>query len=604
MKFFITGNGAIKAGLDLTFIVPADSVVSVFADKEQTLRQSYSIAKNIFQLVGKGEINFVLIGLMPDSLFRDENGNLTADAFKENLQVLNDYIKLCIENGAQPVGLILPVAPSIREHYRENFLNPLLNILGKFESTYNFKLLNLFAIEMHEIGFSDKTHLKEDGARLVSILLTLNLFAKKILSITDFCNMNYNYFNGLAYITEKIFFHALMEQIFSYSVKKIRNKKKLKLAFVTDHAATWCGDKLYNLFAKNDRFETTVFLCCGYESTLEDSRHDLEQFKNAGINAVGVFDLQEETPPQDVIFFLRPYTVNLSKSFQFDVLTPQTLVLHIPYGIRMITADNYLNLPIMRIAWKNFFESINSLKFHDEKCNVGVPRGLVSGQPKMDFFFEDTSKVSFPWKMTRPDAKKIIWAPHHAFNKKAPRDGYSTFPYNYRFMYEFAKAHPETSWVVKPHPRLMLEAVESGLFPSVEAYENYLQQWNDLPNAQVYSGAYYQEIFATSDGMIHDSLSFIAEYQYTHKPMIYLIDEKIRTDLVELGQKILKVSYVIDGKNLEQIAFALQKLFIEGNDPLKDARQKAFDEELNYYQLNGMDASDFIFKNISQELGL
>ncbi|MBR0061824.1 MAG: hypothetical protein IJP68_10145, partial [Selenomonadaceae bacterium] len=65
---------------------------------------------------------------------------------------------------------------------------------------------------------------------------------------------------------------------------------------------------------------------------------------------------------------------------------------------------------------------------------------------------------------------------------------------------------------------------------------------------------------------------------------------------------ILDVSYLVDGKNLEQIVAAIQKIFIEGNDPLKFARQKVFDAELNYYRRNGMDASDFIYKTITDEL--
>ena len=149
----------------------------------------------------------------------------------------------------------------------------------------------------------------------------------------------------------------------------------------------------------------------------------------------------------------------------------------------------------------------------------------------------------------------------------------------------------------------MLAAIQRGLFPSVEAYNEYLQKWNDLPNAQVFTGGYYQEIFATSDGMIHDSCSFIAEYQYTNKPMIYLMNND-EEEFTELGKKILDVSYIVDGKNLEQIAAALQKIFIEGNDPLKAKRKRIFDEELNYKKFNGMLASDFIYKNIADELNL
>ena len=83
--------------------------------------------------------------------------------------------------------------------------------------------------------------------------------------------------------------------------------------------------------------------------------------------------------------------------------------------------------------------------------------------------------------------------------------------------------------------------------------------------------------------------------------MIYLLNNA-QEEFSELGKKILGASYLVDGKNLEQIADVMQKIFIEGNDPLKDARQKVFDEELNYYRRNGMDASDFIYKTILEEL--
>ena len=75
--------------------------------------------------------------------------------------------------------------------------------------------------------------------------------------------------------------------------------------------------------------------------------------------------------------------------------------------------------------------------------------------------------------------------------------------------------------------------------------------------------------------MILDSASFIAEYQFTHKPLIYLLNDGA-TNFTELGEKILNVSYIVDGKNFDDIAFAIQTIFIDGNDPLKIERQKIF----------------------------
>jgi CDP-glycerol glycerophosphotransferase (TagB/SpsB family) len=239
------------------------------------------------------------------------------------------------------------------------------------------------------------------------------------------------------------------------------------------------------------------------------------------------------------------------------------------------------------------------LKLHDKLCRVGMPRGLYSGYPRMDIFFQKDVKFHFDWKMVRPDAKKIIWAPHWSINAATK---WATFQWNYQFMYEFAKAHPETSWVVKPHPHLQVSAITGNkrVFSSLAELEEYFQKWNDLPNAQVYTGAYYQDIFATSDGLIHDCGSFTAEYQYVDKPMIFLTraNEKFN----DLGNKILEVSYLVDGKDLDAIAAMIQKVFIEGNDDKAAERKEVFNKYLNYPNTNGMLASEFIYKNISEKL--
>ena len=225
-------------------------------------------------------------------------------------------------------------------------------------------------------------------------------------------------------------------------------------------------------------------------------------------------------------------------------------------------------------------------------------RGLYSGYPKMDAFFRKDAEFKFDWKMIRPDAKKIIWAPHHSITNKGPV--LATFQWNYKFLYEFAKNHPETSWIVKTHPALPLKVVSNKIFPSIAAYEEYLQAWDDLPNAQVYMGAYYQAIFATSDGMIQDCASFVAEYQYVDKPMIYLTRDTQKFN--ELGAAILNASYLVDGKDLEGIAATIQRVIIDGDDYKASERKEVFDKYLNYPKSNGMLASEFIFKNIADEL--
>ena len=100
--------------------------------------------------------------------------------------------------------------------------------------------------------------------------------------------------------------------------------------------------------------------------------------------------------------------------------------------------------------------------------------------------------------------------------------------------------------------------------------------------------------------MIHDSGSFIAEYQFVDKPMIYLTRPGSWHN--ELGEKILKVSYLVDGKDFDGIAATIQKVFVEGKDDLAAARRKVFNKYLNYPKLNGMLASEFIYRSIADDL--
>ncbi len=596
MNFFVTGNEIFKTGIDLNFIASTKSHGANFSAEGQSLSESLSIAQEIFGRIKRGKIDFVLIGLAPDCLF--QGGDVD-----KNLNALNKYLKLCIDGGAKPVCLIFPVAPSVRESCRKKFVEPLRAILAELKKIYDFALVDLFDFSLVDGYFDGDFCLTEMGKLFASCALGLKLH-ETILPFENLCNMTYAFFQVISRTFSQRYFNDVMRRVFAESVKKISRKNKIKIGFSLWDPSMWCGDKLYKLFADNPRFEPTIFLYMQAANKNEIKQRDfakgIKKFQTAGLNVVPVVDGETVIPKQDVLIFLIPYPDWYPLDFQTTVLTAETLITYIPYTFEISDIDLYGNF-VYEMGWKVFFEAELNAKFAARFCRTGGANFYYSGYPKLDIF-DDTEKFSFPWKMTRPDAKKIIWAPHWSMSGslKSCDMAYGTFHHNFRFMYEFAKAHPETSWVVKPHPRLLTSAVESGVFPSVEAFEDYIQAWNDLPNAQFFTGGYYQEIFATSDGMIQDSCSFIAEYQYTHKPMIYLT--RHGQYLNELGKKIMNVSYRVDGRDLDGIAALLQKVFIDGDDPLKDARQKVFDELLNYRRVNGMSASEYIFHAIADEL--
>ena len=557
-----------------------------------------------------GEKNFFNRELSAAALvdWEAELKNLTKKLFPEsvekNFRVLKDYIQLCVDNGAKPVGVIFPFASAMHDNYDKKILTMFRLMIRQLEETTEFSCVDLFDLELGDNCFYNMSHLNIRGASFASVPLSLQLFDKKLLRLENFLGMNYGYFDMLSNLMPKDDYNALMADVFKLSVEKLRGKKKIRIGFVTDFSAMWCGDKLYNYFARDKRFETTVFLCLKrpkrtIKTVIDDFNHGVEQFKSRGINVVGISDMTAEVPPQDVIFYLRPYMDNLPNAFQLQDITVTTLVAYIPYSFQVAHDVVEYHHSIFYLPWKIFFSSLLNLKLIDRICKFGVPRGLYSGYPRLDVFFDDKDKLKFKWKTARRKSKKIIWAPHWSIEGTIGIH-FATFQWNYKFMYEFAKAHPEISWVVKPHPDLLFSAVESGVFPSTAAFEEYLQAWDDLPNAQVYTGAYYNAIFATSDGMIHDSGSFIGEYQYAHKPMIYLTRDIRQYN--EIAEKILSVSYLVDGQDLNGIAALMQKIFIDGKDPKRAEREKFFNEHLNYRKHNGMSASEFIYRNVRDEL--
>ncbi len=678
--YFVTGNEYTKIGLNLNLIPRVSAYEKtrrggvVLADTNQTLQQSYQIAKHVFAHVAPGTIKFVLIGLTPDSFRRDElktfancsqvlqyvhafneptardkvimnllnddvkifptvtaeqadlnfddikktfSGALTAkaiadwkdtvdvlptDAVEKNVQILKDYIELCLANGAKPVGVIFPFAPAVRRTYDAELLKSFRATIHQLEENHDFTCVDMFELNLNYDSFCDMTHLNSRGQSFANAFLATKLHEKNLIPIESFCDMTYEYFNNLSNILPKDDYNAFMEKLFAASAEMIRRKDKIKIGFVTIDSAQWCGDDLYNIFAQDERFETTLFDClradkANNELVKKDFWHGVEQFKQQGLNIVAVDVRTTKIPAQDVIIFLTPYDGMLPDDLRANKLTAKTLITHITYSFIMsVSRNGFYNRLIFRTAWKVFFSSSIVVKMFAAKNKVGMPRGLFSGYPRMDIFFEQAT-FQFNWKMTRPDAKKIIYAPHWSINAVTRQ---ATFQWNYKFMYEFAKNHPEISWVIKPHQALFFSTVREKVFPTLEAFEAYLQTWNDLPNAQVYTGAYYQALFATSDGMIHDSSSFIAEYQYVDKPMIFLTREK--TTFNDLGKAILDVSYLVDGKDHDAIAAMIQRVFIEGDDYKAAERREVYDKYLNYPKANGMLASEFIYHSIADEL--
>ena len=113
--------------------------------------------------------------------------------------------------------------------------------------------------------------------------------------------------------------------------------------------------------------------------------------------------------------------------------------------------------------------------------------------------------------------------------------------------------------------------MEKGLF-SLSEIDDYFSAWNNLPNGSVVEDGNYMDLFKSSDAMILDSISFISEYMYTEKPLLFLCKEKdiLKKWFNEYGQMTVKQLY--EAHSWEDIEHFIDHVVIQGNDPLYKQR--------------------------------
>lgn len=408
---------------------------------------------------------------------------------------------------------------------------------------------------------------------------------------------------------DDILFNNIQNEIHQYCQNKLKNKIeancKINIAFMVYSASMWSCDELYHYFENDNHFNPFIVVGRYFSdtdlSTFPFYNKTLNYFKNNNYNVktIELSDTRKQIWKKldypDIIFYLTPYNIFLPKELNIGYAPASSLCIYIPYCYTLCDEGKLASTPGMLYSWKHFCESNI---YQNILARAGLTNTEYLGYPRMDKFYEPIPSESFKWKMTNENAKKIIYAPHHSFSSNSSR--FSTFRNNYKEIYDYAASHTDTtSWCLKLHPNLKRSAVDEQIFHTQKECEDFFTKWNSLPNATVVEESTYSDIFITSDAMLCDSVSFLAEYQHTNKPLLYLENES-HIPFNEFGQQIYKILYSVDGKNIQGIFDFIDDVVINGNDTMYKQRKEFFDTTLNYRKNTNKSASLQIYEYINQ----
>lgn len=318
--------------------------------------------------------------------------------------------------------------------------------------------------------------------------------------------------------------------------------KKIKVVFLITENQKWCYQSVYDFCEQDELFEPLVLVSIiysaykGQDSTRQNIDENYEFFKSRGIKVDYAYkngtyvDLKTFEP--DIVFYDQPKV--LPPMHKPWVVSSFALTSYCDYGLELVEdKNNYLG-NFHYLLWKFFVDSSLNIERYKSYSQGDCKNCVYAGYPKLDVYFEPIKQ-----KIEETAKIKIIYAPHHSFED----DGlvFATFLWNGKKILEFAKSHPETIWIFKPHPRFKHALLENNIMTRQEI-ETYYEEWAKI--GQIYTQGAYFDIFKSSDLMITDCCSFLGEYLPTKKPIIRLVNQNSMS-LNEFGEKIAKSCYEV-----------------------------------------------------------
>ena len=388
--------------------------------------------------------------------------------------------------------------------------------------------------------------------------------------------------------------------------QRLRQKKRpFTVLFLALDATCWKLDSVYLEMQKSSLFNPIILVCPqvnrGYDFMMEKLQSCAKFFEDKGYEYILTYNELSDTYfdahslKPDIIFYTNPYKGLINDQYYIDNF-PDSLLCYVNYGYINVHFEWGFNLPFHQKIWRYFVECDENLKLIKKYSPNNANNCLVTGFPMYDAFIEGTS-IGKDWKIQDSKRKRIIWSPHHSISIQSQMIKLSTFELYFDSMLKIARKFKDQIQIVfKPHP-LLKEALYRLDGWGKERTDKYYEQWENGENTSTAEGEYV-DLFNSSDAMINDSASFTIEYLYTSKPCLYLNNYDRQVDANEVALKAFDCWYKATTE--EQIENFIIDVVLNGNDPLKNKREKFYNDVL--VPPHGLTASENILNEIKREL--
>lgn len=369
-----------------------------------------------------------------------------------------------------------------------------------------------------------------------------------------------------------------------------KDNEKIRVVFLFQEASYWPSvQSLYENLKNDDRFEVFVVaipvLTPPDLNKLELKPHQIQFLEENHIEYIdarcandSMFDIYNLKP--DYVFVQIHFDRQRVLEYKTNVMQLYTKVCLIPHAFLLSASDDK-----ELIYQQSYFRIFVPNEYHAKQLSSVIYRSdniEITGYPRFDLY-ADKLKDSPLWKISKdenPNIKRIIWSPHwwaYGHSKQLADSVLNLWDY----FYNYAQTHNDVELIIKPHPNLFNGLVQSKYISQSKA-ETMISAINDLPNASVYTGGNYIDLFKTADLIVNNSISFLAEWLPSEKPMIFFDTER-KFELNEMAEAILDVYY--HAFSISELDWKIDDILDGKNDEMKAKRLNLI-EELNLKPAN------------------
>lgn len=386
-------------------------------------------------------------------------------------------------------------------------------------------------------------------------------------------------------------------------------RRPIRTLFLVHAAETWDAVAgIYEAMRAASDFEplvATTHSGVTRAASLVGEEQNHAQLEAAGVphmrfsaaDASPYLDVMKALDP-DIIFRQMPWDGLLAPAFSMSELS-FARICYVPYGYltpRRFTAQEpadqiasplHTDQQFQRLAWRIFCETEMHKSMYVKTGMRAGKNVVVTGFTKFDRLLEAKDKPSWPITSSADSAAhsathsathsndgkrpfRIIWAPHHSVTPDWL--GFGTFVETHAQMLQWAKeSRGQIEFVLKPHPALWGELTTVRKVMSKEYVDNFVQQWNSLANTKTVDGGDYGPLFAASDAMITDGVSFFSEYQLFEKPLLFL-DSGRHFGFNEAGEVVMRSTNNV--KSVAEARALCERLRAGEPDPMKAVQKE------------------------------